>query len=832
MNQKPAHEHRGKLSISEDGASVFVEGDTFKYGFDKKSGLISCLEVLGDDFLSGTNSQIPDIYVSNARDPRESYYAARYEKEAECDVISASPYEVHIRTHGIYHNDRGEAFPVRYRITYEIHIDGTMFVIVDNKAYERSSIRWLCISRGLLNSSLCKYFSHLADQSRIDTTENYTFKAISEGLPSGQRGKPGDGTLLSGRLIPWFWLGNDETGVEICMWDVTHHRYGATQVAGKMADPLGQVGANVSVSAFPHGVLWEIFSLRNLQTPVEEEWEQISYFALSVTPPKKYNPEFANLRAYWAGSRLYIASYKYLSDDEIADLSRAGYNLIIGGVNWRSGEYIPDNESEAKRVISTCHKYGMKIIPHVSLMDLNEDTEAFEEQGPEWRIEPVVEHEYETHLMCPGAEGWREYWRQQVDRIVEDYGFDGIYLDFWYDKLACRNPRHGCQRRYMRPTFPWVRDMLRYAWAKFKSRDPDSVVVANTDLLPISMICSWLDVRSVGASQDVRHVDRMTGNAFYSSYRLGCNSLMWPSREQKIDRHLISLSLLYMAPILLNRERSKEEIDLTLLYWSVLRFFGVSEARWYPGFLDNPETNLGSSYARSEVAVVKTQAEACYSGNPAGSSVRTNLYVNVHRREEQRAKSKELGAKSKEQEGESYALSPKPYAPCSMPDALLLTLVNLSPNEVRSSISLMNFAELGLRRDKDYLIYEPVSRKFLDGRQRWPCDELKSIDVTIPGQSLRLLYIRECADNPVLLFALGGDRILEEQWDAVSRTLRSQLVAPVGADVSLVVYSQAGKPVHIVSASKETQFTWDEDQKLAFFSTQASDVTTAISVSL
>ena len=158
MSEKTTYEYRSKLNVFEDESSILVKGDTFRYGFDKKSGLMSCLEVLGDDFLSNTDSQFPDIYVSGARDPREAYYAAKYEHQAECDIISANPYEVHIRTHGLYHNASGETFPVRYRITYEIQSDGTIFVIVHNKVYDPCAIRWLCISRGILNPSLCKYF--------------------------------------------------------------------------------------------------------------------------------------------------------------------------------------------------------------------------------------------------------------------------------------------------------------------------------------------------------------------------------------------------------------------------------------------------------------------------------------------------------------------------------------------------------------------------------------------------------------------------------------------------------------------------------------------------
>jgi hypothetical protein len=244
----------------------------------------------------------------------------------------------------------------------------------------------------------------------------------------------------------------------------------------------------------------------------------------------------------------------------------------------------------------------------------------------------------------------------------------------------------------MRPTFPWVRDMMRYARAKLKTKNPGSIVIANTDVLPISMICSWLDVRSVGLSQDVRHVDRTTGKAFYSSHRLGSNSLMWPDPEQKIDHHLISLSLLYMAPIPLTREHSQEERELILQYWDVLRAFGVSEAEWYPGFVDETDTQ-----------VITTS-------NP-------DLCVNVHRS-----------------------------------DSLLLTLVNLSPDEVRGDVSVSNFSELGLEDGKAYLVYDPISQKLLDGKERWTCDDLRTIAVNVQGYDLRLLYICESTEDPVARF--------------------------------------------------------------------------------
>jgi hypothetical protein len=128
------------------------------------------------------------------------------------------------------------------------------------------------------------------------------------------------------------------------------------------------------------------------------------------------------------------------------------------------------------------------------MMEISRELDVFDAHAIEWQVEPLNNNDNITIIMCPGAEGWREYWEDQLDRIIDEYDFDGVYLDLIQDKLACRNPLHGCQKRYMRPTFLWVREMMRHAWIKAKSKNSDSLIVVNADLLPMSMINSWVDV--------------------------------------------------------------------------------------------------------------------------------------------------------------------------------------------------------------------------------------------------------------------------------------------------------------------------------------------------
>jgi len=485
MNKKSSSIHRGVLSVFEDAKFIFVEGETFRYGFSKKTGLINSLKVLENDFLEGTGSEIPDIYVSDTKLLEESIYAARYENEAECDILSANPHEVHIRTHGIYRNLLGKAFSARYRITYEIESDGTIFVIVDNKTTDSCIISWLCTSRGLLNPSLCNNYSHIADQSTTETTGNYIFKNI----PSQ---KSDDTILFDGQLIPWCWFGNDTSGVEISVWDIGYQRYGTNFLSDKKDEKSFEAGINMSAIARTDGVMWEITSFKDNPMRVSSGWEHTSYFALSVMPPKRYDSALSDIRVYYNDPRQYNGTYP--SDKDIEEIANKGFNLVILAING-PGKLVPDDESRVKQIISKCHECGIKVVPLISMMEMSRELDAFDAHAIEWQVEPMSNNENSTAIMCPGAEGWREYWQEQLDVIIEKYGFDGFYFDLRHDRLACRNSLHGCQKRYMRPTFLWVREMLRSAWLKAKSKNPDSLIVMNTDLTPMSMICSWIDVR-------------------------------------------------------------------------------------------------------------------------------------------------------------------------------------------------------------------------------------------------------------------------------------------------------------------------------------------------
>lgn len=728
------------LGAYETKGSVVVRGETFEYTFDKKNGLMSGLEVLGEYFPLGP---IPDLFISPERDPRSLFYAAQYETHAACILFSKEEHCIEVRSEGRYYSQTDAPFPMTYRISYQICEGGTVFITVRNEATEACAIRWLCSCKGALETELCPYVCRLSDQSTAQGTGSYTSERVFDAAGEDER-------IFGGRFIPWFWFGNDRTGVEVCVLELdVGEPDGGVDAARTSGAAVEEV---FSASRTQHGVMWEIFPIRNRHTPLKAGWVREDRFSLAITPSKRYKAAYSDLRVHWEGPHQFDPSYEAPSEERIKALAQRGINLFVGGANWRSGEYVPENEAETRRVIETCHRYGMKVIPYVTLMDLNEDTAVFSKYGAVWRIEPEVTCNGNTTLMCPGAEGWRTYWKMQMDRVMDEYDFDGIYCDFRFEKLTCENRAHGCGTNSARMTFSWVRDMLSYARRKIKTKNSEGILIANTNIQPMAMISGLVDARLVGEAQDLKKIGEMEANAFYNSHRLGINTLMWPDRTEKIDEALIRLWLLYMAPFPLSRDRSEDEIASVQRCWDVLRFFGIGKTTWYPSF---------GSYVAAEAD-------------------RVSVRVHVH----------ELAGR------------------------LLLTVINTRDEDVETEMSL-KLSRVWIKSKKLYLVYDPLSKGLL-GERLWSGNDLTKLPLRVGGGGFRFLFIREAGVYPTLVFAGGTDGVRRQHWDQERWVLNVRLALPCEGHVSVAAHSLIGRPNRVEFGGESVDFVWNEKQRLVF----------------
>lgn len=467
------------LTVLEDPSHFSVYTGTYKFRFNKNNGLIDEVQALTIEQPQILRSAIPDLYISNSDD----VYFARFETNGECDIIYESPTEVRIRSHGIYHSSSHVPLPIRYRITYDIKNDGTMFIIVDNKAYEACRLEKVCISKGSLDSSFCRYYLCSSDLSTSEVLEISSYGEISYDKSSPEQ-------IFNGSFIPWFFFGNDCSSVEVHV----------------LVQPyLGYQPDHVGSGSFIHGfadadsVWWEVYSKLDREVSINAGWEHTFPFALSFAPSRVLVSSVNEIRACLIDLRNDFERHK------IEALGIQGYNMVIGNLNL-------DDQKLIDEFVDACHSNGLKAVPYVSIMKTINSTRLSETTIDEWLIHPKSN----DRLICPGATGHRDEWMKDLEEIIGSSDFDGLYLDLDYSRLACKNTLHGCSR-YLRPTIIWAREMAKFAYTKAKEKSVDYLVLMNVDPMLISFIFNWSDICCVCKSTIVRSDLK----PFYNQRRIG-----------------------------------------------------------------------------------------------------------------------------------------------------------------------------------------------------------------------------------------------------------------------------------------------------------------------
>ena len=702
------------LQIDQTETQITVQGSTFRYTFGKQHGLLISVRLLGREWLANRRP-LPDLWTADAVHPQGREYEAARETEATVALTHTSPEQVTIKARGRYLNRSAAAFPLEYHLEYTIDADGVIRVEVENRGTGRGALRWLVFSKGVLPTSRVDFINHSEDLARVEArTGGYT----SVPIPSE------DGTVLSGQFYPWLQFGNDAACLDLTMDSADEISYGATD-SMPYYDGLGNMGATCEIARTGNRISWDYYSIRNLYTPLRAGWKRKNRFFLSAVPAKPYNPALGDIRIHWIGPHQINPNFVYPTDDEIAEFARQGINILLGCAHWRSGEYSkPLEPRETRRVIRACHRHNLKIIPYLTFTDLNHQTAAFQRHGQDWQIEPVAEFKHLTNLMCYGAEGWREHWKKEVDTVLDRFDFDGLYIDFWVGKMACNNPRHGCDSRYSRYTLPGLREMALHAFQRVKEHSPDHFILSNTNMCAGAMINNLVDIRLPGEWGNIEETPPEVVRGYLNSRRLGCNSLLLGGSIPEFTLRSVSLSLRCQSPMT-GWRRGPKERKLFMKYADILRSFGISRSR-----------SLGA-----------WEEDGSLSPTPKGMV--TYWYRN------------ERGA--------------------------LVVGVDTVERAGRKCIRIDKPSRLSLRPGKSYLLYRPDAGRLLSEKPV-PFAKLKNLSADLKAWEPLLVFAMPAKNHPQILWATYSDDIEEERWNARQKKLRFSIKGAEGGETTVTLY--------------------------------------------
>ena len=136
-------------------------------------------------------------------------------------------------------------------------------------------------------------------------------------------------------------------------------------------------------------------------------------------------------------------------EPKLRELSESGVEIIqtwsdVAAKNDESGVkiktsqfcgdwmYRPYDKEKAKKFIDTVHKYGMKIIPYTSTNFYRRKDERFCDG---WASDKMFDLAYLAHCSALSP-GWREQIVRQYATLLDEYDFDGVYIDTGYQRIT------------------------------------------------------------------------------------------------------------------------------------------------------------------------------------------------------------------------------------------------------------------------------------------------------------------------------------------------------------------------------------------------------------
>ncbi len=126
---------------------------------------------------------------------------------------------------------------------------------------------------------------------------------------------------------------------------------------------------------------------------------------------------------------------------QLDQLKAEGIGLIQLHEDWNDSQrlygatkFTPLNPQGFRRFLDLAHQRGMKVIVYASTGFIDRRDPDFRQ---EWaRDQDLVELFYQYARCSPASPGWRAYIVQQLLRIMDEYGVDGLFNDMGYLPLA------------------------------------------------------------------------------------------------------------------------------------------------------------------------------------------------------------------------------------------------------------------------------------------------------------------------------------------------------------------------------------------------------------
>ena len=107
------------------------------------------------------------------------------------------------------------------------------------------------------------------------------------------------------------------------------------------------------------------------------------------------------------------------------------------------------------------------------------------------------------YSLCPVGKDMIDFVSYKTQKLIQDTGIDGVYIDYTWGTNFCRNTNHGCPEEGGYPILA-MRDLYRRVYTVFKSQPKETFVEGHVSWgLPIAPVASFLDAMDLGEEASV-----------------------------------------------------------------------------------------------------------------------------------------------------------------------------------------------------------------------------------------------------------------------------------------------------------------------------------------
>jgi hypothetical protein len=303
------------------------------------------------------------------------------------------------------------------------------------------------------------------------------------------------------------------------------------------------------------------------------------------------------LGRFGRGFRLQDSSGK--SRTLLDQLAEAGVRTICFHEHWTDIQNYPRTirGEGLHKLVRACHERNIQLLVYFGYL--------MSDIAPEWnryheaclvapRTGDYKRNPPQTAYMVCYKSHWQDFLAQGIDRVLDEYKLDGVYLDGTSEPWECANRLHGCG--YTRPdgktgttySFFATRQMMRRIYTIVKHRNPQGQVnVHQSTCMTIPTLAFatsyWDGEQLQGVKRSDLPLSVLPLDAFCAEF-MGHNwgvpaELLWYDGGPFRRVEAVGLGLLHDIP---TRPGSMADVDVSSRLWRTRDAFGCKDATWIP----------------------------------------------------------------------------------------------------------------------------------------------------------------------------------------------------------------------------------------------------------